>query len=213
MNTDTESRTRPAALLLLGPTGSGKTPLGELLEKDGIWQHRCFHFDFGHRMRQIAADEIVVPALSQADLGIIKHALATGALLEDHQFHIAAGILRGFIESKRVTEDDFIVLNGLPRHAGQARDVDDVVSVQSVISLTCSPQVVHERIETNSGGDRSGRNDDSLPEIARKLELFRKRTIPLLDHYRPEGIRIHEVTIENSTTPQDILVQLEKEMD
>ncbi len=211
VNMNTVPASRPAALLLLGPTSSGKTPLGKLLERDGIWGQRCFHFDFGQRMRHIAADEIVVPGLSDDDLAIIKNALATGALLEDHQFHIAAAILLGFIESERITENDFIVLNGLPRHVGQARDIGKAVSVKGVISLACSPEVVHERIESNSGGDRSGRSDDSLPEIARKLELFRKRTIPLLDHYRSEGIRIHEVVIENHTVPLDILVQLEKE--
>lgn len=213
MNSKNATSLRPTALLLLGPTGSGKTPLGKLLEEDGIWERRCFHFDFGQRMRHIAADEIAVPALTHKDLGIIKNALATGALLEDHQFHIAAAVLRGFIESESVPEKDFIVLNGLPRHVGQARDIDNVVSVQSVIYLTCLPEVVHERIKTNSGGDRSGRTDDSLPEIARKLELFQKRTTPLLDLYRKEGIRIHEVEIGSSTVPQDIVDQLEKETD
>jgi len=164
-------------------------------------------------MRAVASDEIVVPSLAGEDLAIIKDALATGVLLEDHQFHIAATILRGFIESECTAQGVFIVLNGLPRHLGQARDVDEIVSIEGVISLVCSPRVVHDRIEYNSGGDRSERTDDSLPEIAKKLEIFKERTIPLLDHYRHKGIRIHEVSVENDSGPEDIVGQLEKETD
>jgi adenylate kinase family enzyme len=43
------------AILLLGPTGSGKTPLGQVLERRGLWGHRCSHFDFGDNLREIVA--------------------------------------------------------------------------------------------------------------------------------------------------------------
>ena len=49
----------PHALLLIGPTGSGKTPLGELLERSGLWGRPCRHFDFGERMRRIALQSAV----------------------------------------------------------------------------------------------------------------------------------------------------------
>jgi hypothetical protein len=49
-------KTKPyPAILLVGPTGSGKTPLGALCEKKGLWQSRVFHFDFGAILRRIAA--------------------------------------------------------------------------------------------------------------------------------------------------------------
>ncbi len=44
----------PKAILLLGPTGSGKTPLGQALEKKGLAGRRCVHFDFGANLREIA---------------------------------------------------------------------------------------------------------------------------------------------------------------
>ena len=43
---------RPSAILLLGPTGSGKTPLGELMERRGFGGRRCRHFDLGDRLRR-----------------------------------------------------------------------------------------------------------------------------------------------------------------
>ncbi len=42
------------SILLLGPTGAGKSPLGNQMEQNGIRGKRCFHFDFGHELRSIA---------------------------------------------------------------------------------------------------------------------------------------------------------------
>ncbi len=35
------------AILFLGPTGSGKTPYGELIEWQGLGGRKCAHFYFG----------------------------------------------------------------------------------------------------------------------------------------------------------------------
>ena len=43
------------AVLLLGPTGAGKSPLGDWLEARGLWGRPCHHFDFGANLRAIVA--------------------------------------------------------------------------------------------------------------------------------------------------------------
>ena len=53
-NLATATTTREA-ILLLGPTGSGKTPLGQVLEERGLWGHTSRHFDFGASLREIVA--------------------------------------------------------------------------------------------------------------------------------------------------------------
>ena len=45
---------RKNAVLLLGPTGAGKTPLGNYLEENGLGDCRCVHFDFGENLRMVA---------------------------------------------------------------------------------------------------------------------------------------------------------------
>jgi adenylate kinase family enzyme len=45
------------AVLIVGPTGSGKTPLGEFLQQTGLWEKRCFHFDFGKALRGIGKEK------------------------------------------------------------------------------------------------------------------------------------------------------------
>lgn len=194
------------AILLLGPTGAGKTPLGDYLQQHGLHNRRCAHFDFGAQLRAAAVSS--PPELSPNDLSIIRHSLQTGALLEDHQFHIAAGILHAFARSMQLTNDDLLILNGLPRHEGQAQRMEDLVAMQAIINLECTPQVVHDRIRLNTGGDRSGRIDDSVDAVARKLALFAARTAPLIEHYRARGIPIRSIPIAVDTTPQQIVQKL-----
>jgi adenylate kinase len=100
------------------------------------------------------------------------------------------------------------VLNGLPRHEGQAKAVGTVVDVKLVIHLHCLPEVVVARIESNSGGDRGSRTDDTLPEVRNKIEIFNKRTIPLLDHYRQKDVQIEVVDVGVGTVPADIVGKL-----
>jgi len=86
MTSDTEIR---SALLLLGPTGAGKTPLGALIEREGLCGHRWAHFDFGHQMRKIAAGGRPTARLTQADVDFLRQVLHSGALLEDERVPLA----------------------------------------------------------------------------------------------------------------------------
>ncbi len=150
---------------------------------------------------------------SRKDVAYIHRVLKEGALLENETFYIAANILRAFIERRRITVGDNIVLNGLPRHAGQAEAVDALIAVRTVILLDCSPEVVYKRIRCNSGGDRSGRTDDSLTDIAGKLEIFKERTLPLVRYYQGKRIPVIPVEVAVHTTPRDILLKVLPRLD
>lgn len=199
---------RNRAVLLVGPSGSGKTPLGDALERGGLWSRPCFHFDFGAELRRVAAGE--VGGFSPATVDFLAGVLRSGRLLEDEQFPLARRILEAFLADRKVGENDIIVLNGLPRHAGQARDVEAVLDVRLVVSLSCRPEVAWERIRTNAGGDRAGRADDDLEAVRDRLNLFRERIAPLIEHYRGRGIRIETVDVEVGTTPEEIRPRLNR---
>ena len=196
---------RQPAILLVGPTGSGKSPLGDYFEKTGFNGRRCCHFDFGRSLRELAAGESVPDGLTSQDLSFVTELLEGGALLEKNRFYIAAGTLRHFIYQKQMGIGHFLVLNGLPRHVEQAKEVDRMIEVKHLLYLSCTADVVRRRIEINSGGDRSGRNDDSPEEIERKLELFRERTIPLLEYYTSRGVAVHTIEVNLHATPKQIL--------
>ena len=202
------------AILLLGPTGSGKTPLGEALEKRGLDNRQCLHFDFGDNLRGVA-DCSRLPStgrapsrLSSADVAVIAESLRTGALLENETFHIARDLLLSFAEQRGLGQDDLLVLNGLPRHVDQARTVDECVTVVRAVYLECTSEVVRARLRLDTGGDRAGRIDDEADLVRTKLATFRERTLPLLRHYESLGARIDRIRTGAATTADDVLDQL-----
>jgi len=196
-----------SAILLLGPTGSGKTPLGDHIERHGLAGRRCLHFDFGANLRQAAAGECG-GLLDDQDLATVRRVLASGALLEENEFPVAKKLLRAFLAGARVGEHDLVILNGLPRHTGQARDIADILDVTLVVYLRCPVEVVRSRIRLNSGGDRTERVDDSPREVDNKLRIFEERTAPLLEYFRGKGVEVFDIEVTTDTEVADIADRL-----
>jgi adenylate kinase family enzyme len=156
-------------------------------------------------LRRIAAGRDVPNTFDRDDLCIVKQVLTAGLLLENESFHIAKKILRGFLRDVAVADNDLLILNGLPRHVGQARDTDRLVNIRAILSLECTPDIVRARINLNTGGDRIGRLDDSLANIRAKLKTFQERTRPLLQYYANKGIPVHHLVVGMETTPAQML--------
>ena len=93
------------AMLLIGPTGSGKTPLGDAIEADGLGDGLCVHFDFGRHLRR-AADRCPGP-LCDHETAFVRRMLAANGLLEDEHFHIAERLLRAFLDERHVWPGTF----------------------------------------------------------------------------------------------------------
>jgi adenylate kinase len=198
------------AILLLGPTAAGKTPLGELIEARGLAGRRCLHFDFGENLRQTVASGRPDAIVSAEDLQFLRGVLATGALLEDRDFPIAERILRSFLVRRAAEPSTWIVLNGLPRHAGQAQRVAAILDVRTVVALECSAETVVARVDANTGGDRTQRTDDDLDAVRRKLTIYAARTAPLVAYYRERGTRIVTLDVQVDTRPEAMWAAVQK---
>lgn len=196
------------SILVLGPTGSGKTPLGDLLEKTGLRGKRCRHFDFGENFRRAARGEFE-RVLSEKDLAVIRESLSTGTLLEDHDFGIALKIL-AYFTSGCAKDTDLLVMNGLPRHAGQAQALEKILNVRLVVLLDCDAETVRDRIAQNTGGDRTARVDDSAEMVAGKLKLYRERTLPLLEYYSQLGADVVVIKVNKEMKSEDVKAVLEE---
>jgi adenylate kinase family enzyme len=181
--------------LLVGPTGSGKSPLGRLFENRGLGGRRCRHFDFGAELRAAASERDRASELSETDYQVVRRSLSSGALLEDGEFPIALKVLRAFVRRKSLGEDELLVLNGLPRHIGQARMMDEMIRMLAVVSLEAPPEVVRERIRLNVGGDRLDRPDDDLQAVRKKLVIFQMRTRPLIEYYENREIPVFRISV------------------
>ena len=190
--------TRPRALLLIGPTGSGKSPIGTLLEGLGPFRH----FDFGAELRAAAEGR---RDLAPADRAFVRHLLDHHLLLPDDRFDLALRLLQRFIARSGFDRSrEWLVLNGLPRHVGQARDLEPFVSVEHVFVLECDAATVAERVARRRRGqglDHHGRPDDTPEATSRNLAIYQAETLPLLDHYqRLPGVAIHRLEVHPRTS-------------
>lgn len=192
----------PKAILLAGPTGSGKTPLGEWLQDHGLWGRRCHHFDFGANLRAAASGDH--REFTPHEVSFIQDVLEKGVLLENESFPLALRILQDFVRARRVRDDDLLIMNGLPRHVGQAEALAPHLQFLAVIDLQCTAEVVSRRLQRNSGGDRVNRSDDGIALVEKKLDIFAERTSPLLDFYSRAGVPLIPIRVEVHTRHSDI---------
>lgn len=190
-------------ILLIGPTGAGKSPLGEQIAAKGLLGRRCHHLDFGAELRASLSQTARSARYSPGELAFIDGVLEQGLLLENEHFALAEKIISLFLDRVCFLHKDVLVLNGIPRHEGQARDLARITKMHAVIVLDCSREKVFCRIRDNAGGDRTERADDEIELIGRKLETFWQRTAPLCEYYRGEGVRIYSLEVTATMTPHE----------
>lgn len=192
------------SLLILGPTGSGKTPLGGEIEGRGLSGGRCVHFDFGANLRSLAAAPDAPEWLSSAEIARIRESLATGALFEDRDMPMIFKIVDRFAGEREIGPGSLLVLNGLPRHEDQARALAARLTVESVVQLEASAAVVLERLRLDPGADRAARADDSLEAVERRLADYHARTLPLVAFYRDLGAPIRVIPVTATMTAAEM---------
>lgn len=198
------------SLLLVGPTGSGKTPLGDEIERRGVRGRRAVHFDFGANLRRAAAGQGDEFGLTAAELEVIRRSLASGALFEAQDLPFIRKILGGFARARLSGPGDLLVLNGLPRHWSQAEALAPLVAVETVVSLRAGPVVILQRIRLDTGRDRSGRTDDDLGSVSKRLAIFRKQTAPLLGYYKERGVPVLPLRVTASMTAAEMYAALDR---
>lgn len=201
------TKIRQQAVLLVGPTGSGKTPLGEWLEFHGLWGRRCHHFDFGANLRAVAARQ--VEGFTPEEVRFIQDVIEKGALLENETFHLALRILQAFISGRRVHPDDLLIMNGLPRHVGQSEAIAPYLEFVAIIDLQCGAETVCERLHRNTGGDRANRTDDAITLVQQKIAVFTGRTRPLLAFHQQRGVPHMPISVGVHTMPSEVVEVLE----
>ena len=196
---------RPSAWLLLGPTGSGKSPLGHALaEHSGR-----YHLDFGQNLRSIAAGRGAID-LDVEQTAFISRLLEAGALFPDSAFPLAARIVRALID--RYAAARGVILNGIPRSVGQASEIESLLAIERVIVLDCPEPVVAQRVSQRRRGDsedHAHRSDDRPEDIRRKLHVYCAQTRPLVEWYRRRGTPIATLPVEATTTAEELLARPE----
>ncbi len=188
------------SILLLGPTGVGKSPLGDTLAVRGLFERKCHHLDFGSELRNAVSGGQRSAAYAQPEINFIRGVLERGLLLENQHFSLAVKIISLFLDRAVFTQHDILILNGIPRHVGQAQDIASIADIRAVVVLDCSNDDIFCRIRDNVGGDRTKRVDDNSDLIEKKLLIFRERTEPLIEHFERKGSAVYRLGISGTAT-------------
>ena len=185
------------------PTGSGKTPLGEMLARGA-----CGAAGAPFRLRVATAIgrrwfELRGRAVGGTAAGHPRRAPA-GRLLEDVHFPVApAGDPPGLPGAVPATAPTWIVLNGLPRHVAQARSVEAILPVTAARTGLRRPG----RWPADCRQCRrrpAGRVDDDAAAIERRLAMYQQRTARWWSTTGVSGRRIVTLAVTSDSTAADV---------
>ncbi len=192
-------------IILFGPPGAGKGTQAELLQRNLGFQE----ISTGHLLR-IAAER-------NTDFGrSIKVKLAMGHLVDDE---IVIELLKE--ELAIVTSKD-LILDGFPRTAAQAKGLEKAgIEIGKIIELVVSDnslvdRITGRRVHLASGrvyhikyappkqagfDDLTGepliiRDDDTEEVLKKRLQIYYRETIPVLDWYKNSDYNVFSVNSE-----------------
>ena len=161
-------------ILLLGPQGSGKGTQAERISRT----YGIPHIATGDMLRAAMA--------AGTELGRkVKPIYDAGELVPDD---LMIDLIRERL-SQPDAEDGF-VLDGFPRTLEQAEALDDMLlelgsPLAVVFDLQIDEPTTVQRLLDRAS--KEGRSDDTPEAIAKRLQLFRDATLPVIEHYRAQG--------------------------
>jgi adenylate kinase len=185
-------------LILLGPPGAGKgTQAARLVEK-----YRIAHLSTGDMLR--AAIAAATPIGLKA-----KDIMASGALVPDE---IVVGIIADRIEQPDCANG--FVLDGFPRTVPQAEALDALLKqkkskLDAVIQLRVNEAILLQRVENRIAQMKERgeaiRADDNVEALAKRLEVYRGQTEPLVHYY---GDRRMLATVDGMMSIDEVTTEI-----
>ncbi len=178
-------------ILLFGAPGSGKGTQGKILGTiPGYYHCAC-----GDVFRNLNADSRLGRVfLEYSSRGELVPDEATVDLWRNN---IQANTMLGRFNPER----DTVVLDGIPRNAGQAQMLQGTLDVLALLHLTCPDRnKMVERLQRRAL--RDNRLDDANLDVIRtRLQVYDQETKPVLDFYGPDVVH----NINATQTPVEVL--------
>jgi adenylate kinase len=198
-------------LIFLGPPGAGKGTLAvRAVNSIGVP-----HISTGNIFRAAIA--------AQSELGRSVKAILDAGKLVDDETTIA-------LVRERLARDDAqkgYILDGFPRTIAQAEALAGFSAVDAVVNFDLSDALVLKRLGgrrtcrncganfhilfgkpkkdgicDSCGGELYTRDDDREEAVAKRLEVYREQTAPLIDYYRNKSLL---VDIDAGPDPEKVL--------
>ncbi|MDD6315243.1 MAG: adenylate kinase [Porphyromonadaceae bacterium] len=185
-------------LVLFGAPGSGKgTQSAKIIDKYGL-----YHISTGDVLRDHIA--------RHTDLGrLADKYISKGQLIPDA---VMIEIIDNVLEEKASGKNG-VVFDGFPRTIAQAEALEKLLKkrdakIDGVIGLEVAEDELIKRMLQR--GRETGRTDDNLETITRRLEVYRESTKPLKDYYAELGLYL---SVDGQGNVDDIFGNITKGID
>ena len=166
-------------IVLLGPPGSGKgTQSKFLVEKFGFIQ--------------ISTGDLLRDQVQQKDSSMgreISEIMKNGELVPDEI------VIKLIIGKITIYKEKNIIFDGFPRNINQAKVLDESlekisVSLDNAVFIDVDYEILKERIisRINDSGDENKRSDDNVQTLVKRIDVYKKNTLPIVEYYREKGI-------------------------
>jgi len=162
-------------VIIFGPPGSGKgTQSEKIIEKFGL-----AHISTGDILRaEIKAESKLGKEAAQF--------INRGELVPD-------ATIIGMLENKLngLTDAKGVIFDGFPRTVAQAEALKEMLQKRGEdISVMLNLEVNREELISRllKRGETSGRSDDNLETIEKRIKVYEEQTSPVIGFYKTEGI-------------------------
>lgn len=166
-------------IVIFGPPGSGKgTQSEKIIEKYGL-----VHISTGDLLRYEIGNHTHLGAIA-------KSYIDKGNLVPDE-------LIIDMIDSKidKLHNEKGVIFDGFPRTVEQAEALKELLDSHSeevsiMINLNVKREELIERLEKR--GETSGRSDDTLEVIEKRLEVYHNQTSAVIKFYKKEK-KLYEI--------------------
>ena len=163
-------------IVIFGAPGSGKGTQSEKL----IAEYGLEHISTGELLRDHIARGTALGKLADTYI-------SNGQLIPD-EFMI--DVLDDIFKQDPAKAEKGVIFDGFPRTVAQAEALSELLArygsdVHAVVGLDVEEdELVRRMLER---GKQSGRSDDNLDTIKKRLEVYHRQTSPLRDYYMGKG--------------------------
>ncbi len=162
-------------IVIFGPPGSGKGTQSENLIKT----YNLAHISTGDLLRKEIS--------TNTQLGYLaKQHIDKGELVPDD---VIIGMIDSFLE-KLDKKAKGVIFDGFPRTVEQAKALKETLQgYKTDVSIMLNLEVPEDELVTRliERGKTSGRSDDNLETIKKRIDVYNKQTKPVMDFYKKEG--------------------------